>query len=101
MPRETRSGTSSPARFDDRATGSRSSVNGIFRKDGEFWTIGYRKSAFRLKDTKGLAYLAHLLRHPGTEFHVLDLAGGIASQGEDDERGQAHSLPRGDEDLEK
>jgi predicted ATPase len=38
--------------------------------------------AFRLKNTKGFAYLAHLLRHPGTEFHVLDLAGGIAGQGQ-------------------
>src|SRR6202030_2551298 len=50
----------------------------------------------------GLGYLAHLLRHPGAEFHVLDLAGGIAGQRDDDETGQsAHGLPRGDEDLEK
>lgn len=27
----------------------------------------------RLKDTKGLQYLAHLLRHPGQEFLALDL----------------------------
>ena len=80
MPRETRSGTPSPARFGDRATGSRSSVNGIFRKEGEYWTVGYGGKSFRLKDTKGLGYLAHLLRHPAVEFHVLDLAGGIAGQ---------------------
>ena len=30
--------------------------------------------AFRLKDVKGLRYLAQLLGHPGREFHVLDLA---------------------------
>ena len=29
---------------------------------------------FRLKDVKGLHYLAHLLRYPGREYHVLDLA---------------------------
>jgi len=74
----------------------------IFRKEGEYWTVGYGGKAFRLKDTKGLGYLAHLLRHPLAEFHVLDLAGGIAGQRDDDEtRQSAHGLPRGDEDLEK
>jgi len=47
----------------------------IFRKEGEYWAIGYRRKSSRLKDTKGLGYLAHLLRHPGAEFHVLDLRG--------------------------
>ena len=74
----------------------------IFRKEGEYWTVGRGGNAFRLKDTKGLGYLAHLLRHPAVEFHVLDLAGGIAGQRDDDEtRQSAHGLPRGDEDLEK
>src|SRR5712671_5634963 len=75
---------------------------GIFRKEGEYWTIGYAGNAFRLKDTKGLGYLAHLLRHPAVEFHVLDLVGGIAGQHDDDETGKsAERLPRGDEDLAK
>ena len=97
MPRESRSGTPPPAGSGDRAS-SRSSSNGIFRKNGEYWTVGYRNSPFQLKDTKGFAYLAHLLRHPGTEFHALDLVGGIAGQRDDDE---TIGLPRGDEDLEK
>src|SRR5271155_2906797 len=101
MPRESGSGTSSPA-FRDPATGSRSTVNGIFRKEGEYWTVGYGKSSFRLKDTKGFAYLAHLLRHSGVEFHVLDLAGGISGQVQADETSlSAHGLPRGAHDLEK
>src|SRR6202030_1802949 len=50
----------------------------------------------------GLGYLAHLLRHPAVEFHVLDMAGGIAGQRDSDEAGQSEQgLPRGDEDLEK
>jgi hypothetical protein len=74
----------------------------IFRKEGEYWTVGCGGNTFRLKDTKGLGYLAHLLRHPAVEFHVLDLAGGIAGQHDDDEtRHFAHGLPRGHEDLEK
>src|SRR6266576_6410489 len=68
----------------------------IFRKEGEYWTIGCGGNTFRLKDTKGLGYLAHLLRHPAVEFHVLDLFGGIASQLEDGESSQSvQRLPRG------
>jgi uncharacterized membrane protein len=74
----------------------------IFRKEGEYWTVGCGGNAFRLKDTKGLGYLTHLLRHPAAEFHVLDLAGGIAGQREAGETSQSgHGLPRGEEDLEK
>jgi tetratricopeptide (TPR) repeat protein len=47
----------------------------VFRKEGEYWTVGFQKDAFRLKDTKGLQYLARLLAEPGREFHVLDLVG--------------------------
>jgi hypothetical protein len=43
----------------------RSARTGIFRKEGEYWTIGYGGHVVRLKATKGVAYLAFLLRHPG------------------------------------
>src|SRR6266481_4564297 len=81
---------------------STSPEQAIFRKEGEYWTVGRGGKVFRLKNTKGLGYLAHLLRHPAVEFHVLDLAGGIAGQRDGDEiRQYAHGLPRGDEELEK
>jgi AAA ATPase domain len=81
---------------------STSPEQAIFRKEGEYWAIGYGKKSFRLKNTKGLGYLAHLLCHPAVEFHVLDLAGGVAGQREDDETNQLmHGLPRGEQDLEK
>lgn len=44
-----------------------------FRRDGEMWTITHDGVLAYLKDAKGLHYLAHLLRHPGREVHVLDL----------------------------
>ena len=67
----------------------------IFRREGEYWTVGYNEKPFRLKDTKGLGYLAHLLRHPAVEFHVLDLFGGIASQpGADESSRSVQGLPR-------
>jgi hypothetical protein len=57
---------------------------------------------FGSKTLGGFAYLAHLLRHPAVEFHVLDLASGIAGRRDYDESSQsAQRLPRGDEPLEK
>jgi tetratricopeptide (TPR) repeat protein len=45
-----------------------------FRREAEYWTVAYEGTTSRLKDSKGLAYIAHLLRHPATEFHVVELA---------------------------
>src|ERR1700736_5523129 len=102
MPRETRSARPGLTGAGVSGPSARAVPKGVFRKEGEYWTVGYGKRAFRLKDTKGFAYLAHLLRHPSAEFHVLDLAGGFAGQDQDDESSpSAHGLPRGTEDLEK
>jgi CheY-like chemotaxis protein len=46
-----------------------------FRREGEFWTIAFEGEAFRLRDSKGLHYIAALLRDPGRERHALDLVG--------------------------
>src|SRR6202790_482824 len=101
MARKTRSGRSGMAGPGALGPRVRAAKKGVFRKEGEYWTVGYRGKAFRLKDTKGLGYLAHLLRHPAAEFHVLDLVGGIADQREDEDNSQsAQGLPRA-EDLEK
>jgi pimeloyl-ACP methyl ester carboxylesterase len=60
-------------------------TQGIFRREGEFWTIACSGEVFRLRDVRGLAYIAYLLGHPGEEFHVLSLASKVAgSQGEAD-----------------
>jgi uncharacterized membrane protein len=101
MPRETRSDRPGSAAVGDLGPTVHPVHRGVFRKEGEYWTVGSAAKPFRLKDTRGFGYIAHLLRHPGTEFHVLDLAGGIAGHREDDEPGHAQSLPRGDQDLEK
>jgi uncharacterized membrane protein len=102
MPRETPSARSASSGTGDPTPGAPSAQIGVFRKEGEFWTVGYGGKSFRLKDTKGVGYVAHLLRHPTVEFHVLDLAGGIAGQGDDDETSQsAQGLPGGPEALEK
>ena len=60
----------------------------VFHREGDFWTIGYEGKRIRLRDAKGLQYIAHLLRHDGRELHATDLAAGIdgapASQGGSD-----------------
>src|SRR5437867_6041038 len=76
---------------------------GLLRKEGEYWTVGYGGRVFRLKDTKGLAYLARLLRFPGTDVHALDLVGGTAGHSEsrkDEANRLAAALPQSNQELE-
>jgi Cdc6-like AAA superfamily ATPase len=47
-----------------------------FRREGEYWSIAYDGDAFRLRDSKGLRYLARMLKEPGRELHALDLVAG-------------------------
>jgi hypothetical protein len=45
----------------------------IFRREGEYWTIVYEGTLFRLRDGKGPRYLAHLLSCPDERIHCADL----------------------------
>jgi tetratricopeptide (TPR) repeat protein len=47
---------------------------GVFRREGQFWTIRFDGETFRLKDAKGLRFLAELLRNPGREIPATELA---------------------------
>ncbi len=47
--------------------------NARLHHEGEFWTIAFDGATFSLRDTKGLHYIADLLREPGRERHALDL----------------------------
>jgi hypothetical protein len=69
------------------AAPGRPSGGNVFRREGEYWTIAYGGTAIRLRDTKGLAYVACLLAHPGREMHVAALA--LRDAGE---RAQVHDL---------
>ena len=52
----------------------------VFRREGEYWSIGFDGDTFRLKDSKGLRYLAQLLGRPGRELLALELVtGGVGS----------------------
>jgi hypothetical protein len=90
-------GSESPTDFTDgrvaemvRAAVAQVSRN-LFRREGEYWTIRYEGSVARLRDSKGLDYLARLLSDPGREFHAVDLAAGspAARPGPSGERARA------------
>ena len=45
------------------------------RRDGEVWTVAFRKKEARVRDSKGMGDLARLLARPGEALHVLELVG--------------------------
>ena len=48
--------------------------NNSYRQEGEYWVIVFDWKIIRLKNTKGLRYIAHLLSKPNHLVRVLDLA---------------------------
>jgi hypothetical protein len=67
----------------------------VFIQQGEFWTITYLSKTFRLRDAKGLHYIAYLLAHPGERIHVNDLVevvGGSAVGGREATYAQSEDL---------
>jgi hypothetical protein len=46
----------------------------VFHREGDLWTIASSGKEIRLRDMRGLHYLATLLREPGREFAATDLA---------------------------
>src|SRR5262245_47571063 len=50
-------------------------ADGVFRREGDYWAVQYTGPGFYLRDSKGLHYLAALLRQPGKEWPAPELAG--------------------------
>jgi tetratricopeptide (TPR) repeat protein len=55
------------------SAGIRNGGENVFRREGDYWSMEFDGLAVRLRDAKGLRYLARLLAEPGRELHVLDL----------------------------
>jgi tetratricopeptide (TPR) repeat protein len=45
----------------------------VFRREGDHWLLVFKGRTVRVRDLKGMHYLAWLLAHPGREFQVLAL----------------------------
>ena len=52
----------------------------VFRREGDYWSVTFEGRTVRVRDLKGMRYLAQLLAHPGREFHVLDLVAAETGQ---------------------
>jgi tetratricopeptide (TPR) repeat protein len=60
-------------RFDKRSEAV--AREGLFQREGEYFTVRYRGPTFRLKESLGVEYIARLLSVHDRELHVLDLSG--------------------------
>jgi hypothetical protein len=90
------SGSPAPARPDSHAAldePAAASAN-VFRREGDYWSVIFDGQTVRVRDLKGMRYLARLLAEPGREFHVLDLVASEAGHGAQAENGPAADLPR-------
>jgi tetratricopeptide (TPR) repeat protein len=45
----------------------------VFHREGDYWSVVFEGRTARVRDSKGMQYLARLLADPGRELHVLDL----------------------------
>jgi hypothetical protein len=58
-----------------RAPAGAALADGAFVLEGEYWSVRFDGGTYRFKDSKGMQILAHLIRNPGRELHVLQLIG--------------------------
>jgi tetratricopeptide (TPR) repeat protein len=61
------------------AVGATAETN-VFRREGDYWCVVFEGRTVRVRDLKGMRYLAQLLAHPGRELHVLDLVAAETGQ---------------------
>jgi len=61
------------------AVGATAETN-VFRREGDYWSVLFDGRTVRVRDLKGMRYLAQLLAHPGREVHVLDLVAAETGQ---------------------
>jgi len=64
-----------------------------FLREGDYWLLAFDGCVARVRDAKGMRYLARLLSQPQDEFHALDLVAFERSPGWTDSSGTAaHAL---------
>ncbi len=57
------------------ASSAQRDADDVFRREGDYWLVVFEGQIVRLRDMRGIRYLARLLANPGREFHVVDLVG--------------------------
>jgi tetratricopeptide (TPR) repeat protein len=66
----------------------------VFRREGDYWSVTFDGDTVRVRDLKGMHYLARLLADPGREFHVLDLVAAETGRDGPDDGSRAVDVPR-------
>jgi len=66
----------------------------VFRREGDYWSVIFEGRTVRVRDLKGMRYLARLLADPGREYHVLDLVAAETGSGAQADSSHAAGLPR-------
>jgi hypothetical protein len=64
------------------------------RREGDYWAVEFDGKAVRVRDLKGIRYIARLVAQPGRELHVLDLVAAETDAGTRPEIVQAQSFSR-------
>jgi tetratricopeptide (TPR) repeat protein len=72
---EARVEMSSPGPAVHRATRDTQPANvpNVLHREGDYWAVTFDGTTVRVRDAKGMRYLARLLAEPGRDHHVLDL----------------------------
>jgi tetratricopeptide (TPR) repeat protein len=52
---------------------NRARSRNVFRLEGDYWSVAFGGRTVRIRDLKGMRYLARLLAEPERELHALDL----------------------------
>jgi tetratricopeptide (TPR) repeat protein len=63
-----------PPRTDGGAPEPAASPGAVFRREGDYWTMSWQGNVVRLRDAKGLYYIAQLLADPGRQVLACELA---------------------------
>jgi hypothetical protein len=69
----------------------RETAGNLFRIDGEFWTIAFAGQVCRLRDTRGIRYVAHLLAHPTARIAAVELVAVTRSKSAAEPKGEDNS----------
>jgi tetratricopeptide (TPR) repeat protein len=67
-------------------------VDNVLRCEGDTWAITFEGRTIRVRDRKGMHYLARMVEEPQREFHVLDLVGGASMAADEKSTGDSGPL---------
>ena len=75
----------------------------LFQREGDFWTVTFQGTTLHIRDTKGMHYLAQLLRHPDHPLDVRTLAAavGTARRRKTEHAGRRHSPKKDDRERQR